>query len=84
MTYGQNGLVTIEYNIFHGFTLITTNLYVGTAKLPQYNGKYTTTPGQFPYDQTKPEYKGSGVYQVQITDNPLPPIYIVAYGYVSH
>lgn len=85
LTYSLSGKVTIDYNMLFGFKLVTTNLYVGKQRLPKNsNGKYTTAPGQFPYDQSKSQYKGSGIYEIQITEKPLPAIYVVAHGDVEH
>jgi hypothetical protein len=48
----HNGSMTVTYNIFSGYSLEDTHLYVGAAALPSRNGKSTVAPGAFPYNGT--------------------------------
>jgi hypothetical protein len=47
----HNGSMTVSYDIFSGYTLEETHLYVGTAAFPLgKNGSSTVAPGAFPYN----------------------------------
>jgi len=72
--------VYVTYNLFGGFHLYNTQLWVGNTMLPVKKGKFVTAPGQFPY-------KHSGLNGV-LTDSfgPIPitgDIYISAHADVS-
>ena len=82
--YNANGLVTVQYSMYSGYTLQMTNLYVGKTMLPKTStGSYTTAPGQFPYNPTKPQYKGNNMYMIQFA-SPLSPIYVSAHANVCY
>ena len=45
--------VTVTYNLYEGYTMDVTHLYVGSERLPRNKqGKYTVSPGQYPYQHT--------------------------------
>jgi hypothetical protein len=44
---GSDALVT--YNMFYGYKMDKTHLYVGSEPWPRKNGDYTVAPGQYPY-----------------------------------
>ena len=49
LTVNYNGSrATVAYNMFPGYKMTETHLYVGNNVLPMKNGSYTTSPGQFP------------------------------------
>jgi len=55
VNYYRNGYgykVTININMNSGYTLTGTQVYAGADKLPKYYGRYTVSPGQFPYRHT--------------------------------
>jgi hypothetical protein len=50
LTINYNGSEAfITYNMFFGYKMDETHLYVGSKPWPKKNGEYTVTPGQFPY-----------------------------------
>ncbi len=69
----------VEYNMYAGFTMTATHLYVGTDPLPtKKNGTYTTAPGQYPYghgldDATTDSYEVTGLSE---------PVWVVAHAVV--
>ncbi len=62
---GATAIVT--YNMYVGYTMDATHLYVGNDPLPtKKNGDYTTAPGQYPYgrnlvDATTDSYEVTGL-----------------------
>jgi hypothetical protein len=50
LTVNYNGsTASVTYNMFYGYKMDETHLYVGTNPLPKKNGSYTVSPGQYPY-----------------------------------
>lgn len=47
---GSKAIVT--YNMYYGYKMTETHLYVGNEPLPRKNGSYTVAPGQYPYSHT--------------------------------
>jgi hypothetical protein len=50
LTVNYNGsTVVVTYNMYPGYQMDETHLYVGCNPLPKKNGSYTVAPGQYPY-----------------------------------
>ena len=69
-----DGLVTVEYEAFSGFSLGDTHLWVGETMLPlKKNGTYTNALGQFPYS-------GESYFEVDMGDEYPETIWIAAHS----
>jgi hypothetical protein len=71
--------VTVSYNLYGGYHLDETHLWVGKDYLPKKNNKYVTAPGQFGHTQTG--LNGASTYtyaSIPITA----PFYIAAHSVV--
>ena len=68
------GTATVSYEIFSGYSLEETHLYVGTASLPTKNGNSTVAPGQYPNIGTASSYTVTG-----LSGN----VYVVAHAVVG-
>jgi hypothetical protein len=47
--YYNGSTALITYNMYPGYKMDETHLYVGSDPLPKKNGVYTVAPGQYPY-----------------------------------
>jgi hypothetical protein len=72
--------LTIHYTMEGVNVLDEIHLYVGKDYLPKKNGKYTNSPGLFPYDMSHFTPDGSGGYSLTITVNDN--FYIAAHAVV--
>ncbi|GAB4317021.1 MAG: hypothetical protein Kow00127_08680 [Bacteroidales bacterium] len=75
-----NGQATVTYNIFNGYMMKSSHLWVGNDLLPKKKNKYTAAPGKFPY---KHNHNG-GVTTYTYQANGLSgQIYVAAHGVVG-
>jgi len=74
---GSTAIVT--YNMFFGYKMDETHLYVGNAPLPSKNGSYTVSPGQYPYKHDDPDTATTDEYTVTGLSGS---IYVVAHAVV--
>lgn len=69
--------VYVTYNLFGGFHLNSTALWVGNDYLPLKKGKYNTAPGQFPYKHSSLNGAGTDSFgPIPITGD----VYIAAHS----
>jgi len=47
--YYNGSTAVVTYNMYSGYKMDETHLYVGNEPLPRKNGSYTVAPGQYPY-----------------------------------
>lgn len=61
----DGSMATVAYQMFDGFTLEETHLFVGNDVLPKKNnGQYTLAPGQYPYKHDGLNGASSDYYEV--------------------
>jgi len=72
---GSTALVT--YNMYYGYKMDETHLYVGSYPWPKKNGDYTVAPGQYPYSHDL-NNASTDQYTVPASGN----IYIIAHAVV--
>lgn len=62
--------LTITYNLYSGYTLSETHVWVGTTYLPKDTSKncYKTAPGQFNYGHTLSNYPTTDTYTIDVTN----------------
>lgn len=73
------GIATVTYNMFDGFTMLENHLYVGTNRLPLKNGVETVAPGQYPIVVGNL----SATTTTYTVENLSGPIYVVAHAVVE-
>lgn len=73
---GSEALVT--YNMFYGYKMDDTHLYVGNEPWPRDNGDYTVAPGQYPYSHDLNNASTDSYRVTGLSGN----IYIIAHAVV--
>ncbi len=63
---GTGNTATVTYNMFNGFTLKETQLYVGGTLFPLSNGGWTVASGQFPYKNENLDGASSDTHNVDL------------------
>lgn len=81
LSYNLDGDLVVHYTMHGSNVLDDIHLWVGADKLPKVKGKYTNSPGLFPYAMADFTADGSGGYTLVI-ENPPTSFYVAAHAVV--
>ncbi len=79
VTY-NNGKVTVEYDIFYGYSMSEAHVYIGCEPYPTKNGKQTVAPGQFTFNAGKLDHASGIIVSSTPEQSVSGDIYVIAHA----
>jgi hypothetical protein len=81
VSFSTDGTATVSYEIYSGYGLSETHLYIGSDMLPLHNGNPTVAPGQYPLKHE--DLNGASTDHYTVTGLPTSgPYWIIAHAVV--